>query len=90
MGVFKNQYNQVRSGWLILLLAIIILLIQLLLSIPFMKNIGTISSPLQSFALGMTTELALFLGVFIMWVLVQKKRLREIGLQGNGKMHSVD
>lgn len=84
MGVFKNQYNQVRSGWLILLLAIIIFLIQLLLSIPFMKNIGTISSPLQSFALGMTTELALFLGVFIMWVLVQKKRLREIGLQGNG------
>src|SRR5688572_19802649 len=79
MGVFKNQYGQVRSGWLILLLGIILFFFQLLLAIPFMKLWGT-----GSFAIGMSTELAIFLGVVFMWVLVQKKNLGEIGLHGNG------
>jgi membrane protease YdiL (CAAX protease family) len=84
MGVFKNAYDQVRSGWLILLLAIMIIFFQLLLIIPFMEFGGTSSSPLRSFATGITTEVAIFLGVVFMWLFVQKNPLGEIGLRGNG------
>ncbi len=86
MGVFKNKYGQARSGWLIFLLGILIICFQLLLVIPFMKFWGTssASSPLQSFVIGMSTELAIFLGVVFMWMFVQKKRLGAIGLHGNG------
>lgn len=85
MGVFKNGYGQVRSGWLILLLAIIIFIFQLLLVIPFLSSMGTNTNPLQSFFVGISTELAIFLGVVLVWVYVQKNPLKSIGLAGYGR-----
>lgn len=93
--MFRNGSGKVRSGWLFILAGLVALALQLLLITPFsiylkVKNeflsmVGLMDNhPLIAAWFSVSMQVALVLAVILMWVLIQRRPLRKIGIAGLG------
>lgn len=95
MGVFLGGSGKVRAGWLFLLAGFMVFGIQLLLITPFSLYLGVNREvlsivglmdhhPLIAAWFSVSMQVAMVFAVMLMWVLIQRRPLRQMGLAGQG------